>query len=297
MFRWGSKKPKAPAAPAPPHKPGGPRKPAGGPGAAAPPLPDEDELNQMFEHLLEDLAIPSSKRGEMMKQPKALKWKLICTHQDNLKRKRSAAERTRPEHFVKLLEQRLESLNPTQLVDVRVQLSTSNKVWLEQFFEQDGFDALMRLLSKLDDQIRYVHARSLHFQDTAAELADRLAGGRAEDDDEDTAAGRRQDSLRALKLEEAKAQVHRLAKDLEGCVGMQYECLRCVKAAMNSEQGLELVTTAPEVIRTLALNFDSAHTRVCTLVLELLSVATLYRHASRSSSAGHFACAVFIEVF
>ena len=79
MFRWGKgskAKPRPPSAAHPPRA-----QVTRNNDNAGPPLPDEDTLNGMFGRLLEDLAIPASKRGAMMKQPKALKWKLICTHQ------------------------------------------------------------------------------------------------------------------------------------------------------------------------------------------------------------------------
>jgi hypothetical protein len=53
---------------------------------------------------------------------------------------------------------------------------------------------------------------------------------------------------------------------------IQYELLLCVKSAMNSQTGLDLMISQPELVASLALNIDSEDSAICTQTLELLAV-------------------------
>jgi hypothetical protein len=47
---------------------------------------------------------------------------------------------------------------------------------------------------------------------------------------------------------------------------IQYELLLCVKSAMNSQSGLDLMIGQPELVASLALNIDSEDSAICTQV-------------------------------
>ena len=47
---------------------------------------------------------------------------------------------------------------------------------------------------------------------------------------------------------------------------IQYELLLCVKSAMNSQNGLDLMIGQPELVASLALNIDSEDSAICTQV-------------------------------
>ena len=47
---------------------------------------------------------------------------------------------------------------------------------------------------------------------------------------------------------------------------IQYELLLCVKAAMNSQHGLDLMIAQPDLVASLALNIDSEDSAICTQV-------------------------------
>jgi hypothetical protein len=53
---------------------------------------------------------------------------------------------------------------------------------------------------------------------------------------------------------------------------IQYELLLCIKSAMNSQTGLDLMISQPELVASLALNIDSEDSAICTQTLELLAV-------------------------
>jgi len=53
---------------------------------------------------------------------------------------------------------------------------------------------------------------------------------------------------------------------------IQYELLLCVKSAMNSQTGLDLMIGQPDLVASLALNIDSEDSAICTQTLELLAV-------------------------
>lgn len=50
---------------------------------------------------------------------------------------------------------------------------------------------------------------------------------------------------------------------------IQYELLLCVKSAMNSQNGLDLMIAQPELVASLALNIDSEDSAICTQVRSL----------------------------
>lgn len=47
---------------------------------------------------------------------------------------------------------------------------------------------------------------------------------------------------------------------------IQYELLLCVKSAMNSQTGLDLMIGQPDLVASLALNIDSEDSAICTQV-------------------------------
>eukprot|EP00602_Paraphysomonas_sp_CaronLab_P002468 CAMPEP_0185037280 /NCGR_PEP_ID=MMETSP1103-20130426/31445_1 /TAXON_ID=36769 /ORGANISM="Paraphysomonas bandaiensis, Strain Caron Lab Isolate" /LENGTH=549 /DNA_ID=CAMNT_0027575185 /DNA_START=91 /DNA_END=1737 /DNA_ORIENTATION=+ len=53
---------------------------------------------------------------------------------------------------------------------------------------------------------------------------------------------------------------------------IQYELLLSVKAAMNSQAGLDMMIDQPDLVASLALNIDSEDSAICTQTLELLAV-------------------------
>ncbi|KAG5189667.1 hypothetical protein JKP88DRAFT_347642 [Tribonema minus] len=55
-------------------------------------------------------------------------------------------------------------------------------------------------------------------------------------------------------------------------VRIQVELLKCLKASLNNQLGIDFLAARPEVVGILALNFGSEDTFICTQTLELLAV-------------------------
>ena len=56
---------------------------------------------------------------------------------------------------------------------------------------------------------------------------------------------------------------------------IQYELLLCVKSAMNSQTGLDLMIGQPDLVASLALNIDSEDSAICTQVCDIYSSINL----------------------
>ncbi len=55
-------------------------------------------------------------------------------------------------------------------------------------------------------------------------------------------------------------------------VQIQVELLKCLKASLNNQQGIDFLVARPEVVGIFALNFGSEDEFICTKALELLAV-------------------------
>lgn len=53
---------------------------------------------------------------------------------------------------------------------------------------------------------------------------------------------------------------------------IQYELLLCVKSAMNSQTGLDLMIGQPDLVASLALNIDSEDSAICTQVIIIIII-------------------------
>lgn len=50
---------------------------------------DDDEINRLYEQVLDIMAIPERAREPMMSLPNINKWKQICLHKDNIRSDKS----------------------------------------------------------------------------------------------------------------------------------------------------------------------------------------------------------------
>ncbi|CAN0126172.1 unnamed protein product, partial [Phaeothamnion confervicola] len=76
--------------------------------------------------------------------------------------------------------------------------------------------------------------------------------------------------LTALVMKLSDVEVIEEKTDMD--VQIQVELLKCLKASLNNQLGIDFLAARPEVVGILALNFGSEDVFICTQALELLAV-------------------------
>jgi hypothetical protein len=71
-----------------------------------------------------------------------------------------------------------------------------------------------------------------------------------------------------MKLSDVEGIEEKADEDVQ----IQVELLKCLKASLNNQQGIDFLAARPEVVGILALNFGSEDVFICTQALELLAV-------------------------
>jgi len=116
--------------------------------------PNGEELDKIYKQVLEELAIPESKRAEMIaKETDARKWDLIKQHSAMIKMESNApnaGDRKKGAAFwVELISRRKASGEPVITVseagELYAVLRTAHKKFLEDFIQRDGVDFLIDL--------------------------------------------------------------------------------------------------------------------------------------------------------
>ncbi len=131
--------------------PMGPKK--GSLGASGP-IPSGDKLDKLYKQALEELAIPESKRGEMIeKESPEKKWMLIQAHSQMLKQTGGKGSGDNSKHsasyWVDLISQRKADNTPVITVEEAGEfyavVRTAHKQFLVDFIENDGVEMLIDL--------------------------------------------------------------------------------------------------------------------------------------------------------
>ncbi len=106
----------------------------------------DDDINAMFEEVLEALAIPEKKRAEMMStETMERKWKLIVQQQALLQDE----DASDAHDWALLLKEERDYPSRADARQLTAVIRTSPKKWLQTFFKQDGGTSLLRILRGL----------------------------------------------------------------------------------------------------------------------------------------------------
>ena len=106
-------------------------------------MPDERDLQDQFQALLEQLELPEKLCKALLMQPAEKKWKLICSHLQSTTPMPSDKQYHSPWHIVAWLDS---EVNAEGMGEIQVTIASNPTKWLSSFFDHGGLHAFSGVL-------------------------------------------------------------------------------------------------------------------------------------------------------
>ncbi|XP_029013886.1 formin-like protein 1 [Betta splendens] len=256
------------------------------PAAPKLPMPPEEELEERFNVVLNNMNLPPDKLNLLSQYDNDKKWELVCDQERFQVKSPPSTYLTKIKSFYqdqggvsRRHKKRIQEATQV-LKNLEISLRTNHIGWAQEFLddENNGLDVLVEYLS---------HAQSDVFEVENAEnggtLSDRAkpAERSMEDLTRSSSSSHSHGMSRAaraltVRITTLSSKMHRKSHSSSQRDDV-HVCIMCLRAIMNYQSGFNQVMTHPRCVNEITLSLNSKNPRTKALVLELLAAVCLVR--------------------
>ncbi|XP_039187254.1 formin-like protein 1 isoform X2 [Crotalus tigris] len=249
------------------------------------PMPNAEELEERFGHVLNSMNLPPDKMKLLSQYDNEKKWELICD-QERFQVKNP------PSAYIQKLKSYLDTggfsgkfkrrvQESTQVLrELEISLRTNHIGWVQEFLNEEnrGLDVLVDYLAFAQCSVTY----DMDSTDNGSPGSDKgKALDRSVEDLSRSNCSPTQGSIKTRHLTVRLNPAHsRKALRNSRIVSQKddvHVCIMCLRAIMNYQSGFSLVMTHPACVNEITLSLNNKNPRTKALVLELLAAVCLVR--------------------
>ncbi|XP_058039012.1 formin-like protein 1 isoform X2 [Ahaetulla prasina] len=249
------------------------------------PMPNAEELEERFGHVLNSMNLPPDKMKLLGQYDNEKKWELICD-QERFQVKNP------PSAYIQKLKSYLDTggfsgkfkrrvQESTQILrELEISLRTNHIGWVQEFLNEEnrGLDVLVDYLGFAQCSVTY----DMDSTDNGSPGSDKgKALDRSVEDLSRSNCSPTQGSIKTRHLTVRLNPAHsRKALRNSRIVSQKddvHVCIMCLRAIMNYQSGFSLVMNHPACVNEITLSLNNKNPRTKALVLELLAAVCLVR--------------------
>ncbi|XP_062303244.1 formin-like protein 1 isoform X2 [Osmerus eperlanus] len=259
------------------------------PAAPKLPMPSEEELEERFNVVLDDMNLPPDKLQLLSLYDNDKKWELVCDQERFQVKNPPSAYLTKIRSVyqdqggvARRIKKKIQE--STQVLrELEISLRTNHIGWAQEFLNEDnkGLDVLVEYLSHSHCDA----SLDMEAVENGGTLTERVKPSERSLEDLNKGSGSSHPhsmsrAARALTVRISTLANSRRVQKMFRMTSQREDvhvCIMCLRAIMNYQSGFNLVMTHPHCVNEITLSLNNKNPRTRALVLELLAAVCLVR--------------------